>query len=183
VGDNTDIVNKEMYSFNDRGGESLTLRPEQTASLVRSVIQNNLLADNNVLRLFYIGSYFRYERPQKGRLREFHQFGVELLNSSFPESDVEVILLAINFIKQLGINEYNLKINSLGNEVSRTNYKKALVDYLNKNKDKLSKESQIRMEGNPLRVLDSKGSDDIEIVANAPQILEYLDEESSVHFD
>jgi len=183
VGDGTDIVNKEMYTFADRGGDSITLRPEQTAAVVRSVIQNNLLADVSALRLFYIGQYFRYERPQKGRLREFHQFGVEILNSPHPESDIEVILLALNFINRIGIKDYNLKINSLGNDASRNNYKQALVTYLNDNITKLSQESQNRLTGNPLRILDSKDKNDIEVVAAAPIILDYLDNESKEHFD
>ena len=183
VGEGTDIVNKEMYTFADRGNESLTLRPEQTAALVRSVIQNNLLAENPVQRLYYIGSYFRYERPQKGRFREFHQYGVECLNSPFPESDVEVICLAISFIQQLGVTDYKLNLNSIGNENSRVNYKKVLVDFLNSHKEKLSEESKNRLEINPLRVLDSKNPVDIEIVKNAPNILDSLDEESLNHFN
>ena len=183
VGDNTDIVNKEMYTFLDKGNESLTLRPEQTASLVRSVIQNNLITENIATRLFYIGQYFRYERPQKGRLRQFHQYGIECLNSSYPESDVEVILLAVNFIKKIGITDYKLKINSIGNTNSRNNYKIAILKYLEQNKEKLSNESKIRMYTNPLRVLDSKDTGDIEIISNAPSILDFLDQPSAEHFD
>lgn len=183
VGDGTDIVNKEMYSFLDRGGESITLRPEQTAALVRSVIQNNLLNENPVTRLYYIGSYFRYERPQKGRLREFHQYGAECLNSPYPESDVEVICLAVELIKKLGINNYKLKLNSLGNEISRTNYRNVLINFLESHKEKLSEESIIRLAANPLRVLDSKNPVDIEVTSNAPNILDSLDNESVQHFD
>jgi histidyl-tRNA synthetase len=183
VGNNTDIVNKEMYTFLDKGGESLTLRPEQTAALVRSVIQNNLITDNVATRLFYIGPYFRYERPQKGRFRQFHQYGIECLNSSYPESDVEVILLAIDFIKKIGIVDYKLKLNSIGNIMSRNKYKVALIEYLEKNKEKLSNESKVRIGTNPLRVLDSKDFNDIEIVSNAPKILDFLDDDSSEHFD
>jgi len=183
VGEGTDIVNKEMYTFADRGNESLTLRPEQTAALVRSVIQNNLLAENPVQRLYYLGSYFRYERPQKGRLREFHQYGIECLNSAFPESDVEVICLAISFINQLEIKDFKLNLNSIGNEQSRANYKKILIDFLNSHKNNLSEESKNRLEINPLRVLDSKNPADIEIVKNAPNILDSLDDESLNHFN
>ena len=183
VGDNTDIVNKEMYTFDDRGGESLTLRPEQTAAVVRSVIQNNLIAENTATKLFYIGSYFRYERPQKGRLREFHQYGIECLNSPYPESDVEVISLATNFIEKIGVADYKLKLNSIGNAASRNKYKLALTEYLQKNKEKLSNESKSRMEINPLRVLDSKDAADIEIISFAPSILDFLDNESCTHFD
>ncbi|MDR0927799.1 MAG: histidine--tRNA ligase [Ignavibacteria bacterium] len=183
VGDGTDIVNKEMYTFNDKGNESLTLRPEQTAALVRSVIQNNLLQENPVTRLYYIGQYFRYERPQKGRLRQFHQFGIECINSPYPESDAEVIMLAINFIKRLKINDYRLLLNSIGNEESRKNYKTALVAFLTANKDGLSEDSRNRLDINPLRILDSKATNDIDIVKNAPIILDFLDEESQLHFN
>ena len=183
VGEGTDIVNKEMYTFEDKGGESLTLRPEQTAPLVRAVIQNNLLANINILRLFYIGSYYRYERPQKGRLREFHQYGVECLLSPYPESDVEVIMLADTFIKTIGIENYKLKINSLGNEASRKMYLDILKKYLENNLDNMSEDSRRRVVTNPLRVLDSKHPDDIELLNNAPNILDYLDDESQLHFD
>ena len=183
VGEGTDIVNKEMYTFEDKGGESLTLRPEQTAALVRAVIQNNLLANINILRLFYIGSYYRYERPQKGRLREFHQYGVECLLSPYPESDVEVIMLADTFIKSIGIENYKLKINSLGNEASRKMYLDVLKKYLENNLDNMSEDSRRRVVTNPLRVLDSKHPDDIELLNNAPNILDYLDDESQLHFD
>ena len=183
VGEGTDIVNKEMYTFEDKGGESLTLRPEQTAALVRAVIQNNLLANVNILRLFYIGSYYRYERPQKGRLREFHQYGVECLLSPYPESDVEVIMLADTFIKTIGIENYKLKINSLGNEASRKMYLDVLKKYLENNLDNMSEDSRRRVVTNPLRVLDSKHPDDIELLNNAPNILDYLDDESQLHFE
>ena len=183
VGEGTDIVNKEMYTFEDKGGESLTLRPEQTAALVRAVIQNNLLANVNILRLFYIGSYYRYERPQKGRLREFHQYGVECLLSPYPESDVEVIMLADTFIKTIGIENYKLKINSLENEASRKMYLDVLKKYLENNLDNMSEDSRRRVVTNPLRVLDSKHPDDIELLNNAPNILDYLDDESQLHFE
>ncbi len=182
VGEETDIVNKEMYTFNDRGGESLTLRPEQTAAIVRAAIQNNLLANTSIMRLFYIGAYYRYERPQKGRLREFHQYGIECLSSPFPESDAEVIMLANNFIKTLGVDNYTLKLNSLGNETTRKKYIEILTDYLRSNISNMSEDSKRRLETNPLRVLDSKHVDDIHILENAPKILDYLDEESALHF-
>jgi len=183
IGENTDIVNKEMYTFTDKGGESVTLRPEMTAALVRSVIQNNLTNEFSTLRLFYFGPFFRYERPQKGRLRQFHQFGAECISSPNPESDVEIVQLAYQFIKELGIDQFSLEINSLGNEISRENYKKALIDFLSINKDNLSNESQSRLMTNPLRVLDSKDSKDKKVTADAPNILEYLDEVSKNHFD
>lgn len=183
IGENTDIVNKEMYTFTDKGGESVTLRPEMTAALVRSVIQNNLTHEFSTLRLWYFGPFFRYERPQKGRLRQFNQFGAECISSPHPESDVEIIQLAYQFIKEIGIDLFSLEINSLGNEISRENYKKALIEYLSSNKEKLSNESQSRLLTNPLRVLDSKDDRDKEVINNAPNILEYLDEESKTHFD
>lgn len=183
IGENTDIVNKEMYTFEDRGGDSITLRPEMTAALVRSVIQNNVTQWNSVSRLWYFGPFFRYERPQKGRLRQFHQFGAECISSPHPEADVEIIQLANELIKSLDIEQYKLMINSLGNEKSRADFRDALVDYLRQNKENLSHESQNRLETNPLRVLDSKDENDKIIIANAPQILEYLDDESKAHFN
>jgi histidyl-tRNA synthetase len=183
VGNGTDIVNKEMYSFLDRGDESITLRPEQTAAIVRAVIQNNLLKENSTTRLYYIGQYFRYERPQKGRLREFHQYGAECINSPYPESDAEVICLAVSLINKLGITDYKLRLNSLGNEISRANYRNVLINFLESNKEKLSEESKVRLATNPLRILDSKNPIDIEITTKAPNILDSLDNESIEHFD
>lgn len=183
IGEGTDIVNKEMYTFTDKGGESITLRPEATASLVRSIIQNALNHDNPTLRLWYFGPFFRYERPQKGRLRQFHQYGAELIGSPNPEADLEIILLAIELIKSIGIGEYTLLVNSLGNEQSRTNYRESLINFLKTNTDKLSNESRNRLEVNPLRVLDSKDDNDIEILAKAPAIIDSLDDESRLHFD
>ncbi len=183
IGDDTDIVNKEMYTFKDKGDESITLRPEQTAALVRAVIQNGLDRESSNLRLYYIGPYFRYERPQKGRLRQFHQYGAESIGSPNPEADVEILLLANKVIKELGISDYKLLINTLGTENSRQNYKNALIEYLNQNKESLSEESQSRLQTNPLRVLDSKSEKDISIIEKAPVILDYLDEESANHFN
>ena len=183
IGDATDIVNKEMYTFEDRGGETLTLRPEMTAALVRAVIQNKLVAQGATLRSWYFGSYFRYERPQKGRLREFHQYGAECIASPNPEADVEIIQLANEIFEAAGIQNYQLLLNSLGNAESRKNYRAALVEYLEAHKDSLSEDSKIRLEQNPLRILDSKDHNDIEIVKDAPVILDYLDEESSAHFE
>lgn len=183
IGENTDIVNKEMYTFTDKGGESITLRPEQTAALVRSVIQNNLTHDVSTLRLWYFGSFFRYERPQKGRLRQFNQFGVECIASAYPEADVEIILLANHFIQKIGIKDFVLQINSLGNDNSREIYRTELVKYLNLHKANLSFDSQSRLDSNPLRVLDSKDMNDQKIVSEAPVISEYLDDESRAHYD
>lgn len=183
IGDETDIVNKEMYTFEDKGGESLTLRPEETAALVRAAIQNNLLNQSNILRAWYFGSYFRYERPQKGRLREFHQFGCECIGSPNPESDAEIILLASNLFKAIGINGTTLMINTLGDDSVRTNYRKILIDYFSSHKENLSEDSLRRLETNPLRILDSKEECDIEINKNAPKILDCLNPESKAHFD
>ena len=129
VGEATDIVNKEMYTFSDKGGEMITLRPENTAAIVRSVIQNNLTQNLSVTRLWYFGPFYRYERPQKGRLRQFHQFGTECIGSPFPESDAENILLAHEFIKALGITDYKLLLNTLGNDDSRARYREELVKF------------------------------------------------------
>ncbi len=183
VGEETDIVNKEMYSFEDRGGESVTLRPEGTAPIVRSVIENKLLQQGQALKIWYAGPYFRYERPQKGRLRQFHQYGAELIGSANPESDAETILLANAVITSLGIKDYKFLLNTLGSSGSRTAYRDALVEYLSARKNELSEDSRRRLEKNPLRVLDSKDKNDVEIVENAPLILDYLDEESSAHFE
>ena len=182
IGETTDIVNKEMYTFNDRSETSLTLRPEMTAALVRSAIENSLTNTGGVQRLWYFGPFFRYERPQKGRFRQFHQFGIECLSSPLPESDVEVIYLADMLIKSIGINEYSLNINSIGNKNSRENYNKILVEFLNDNKDKLSETSLERLDKNPLRILDSKAPNDIELLENAPKISDNLDNESLEHY-
>ncbi len=182
VGDETDIVNKEMYTFIDKGGESITLRPEQTAAIARAIIQNNLLQDNNLLKVWYFGSYFRYERPQKGRLREFHQFGTECIGSNTPESDAENIILGCELIREIGINNYSLLINSLGNENDRKNYKEKLISYLKSNSLDLSEESIQRLEKNPLRVLDSKDPVDIELLKNAPNIIDTIEDSSLKHF-
>lgn len=183
IGENTDIVNKEMYTFKDRDNENITLRPEMTAALVRSVVQHSLDYNIAALRLWYFGPFFRYERPQKGRYRMFHQFGAECIASPYPESDAEVILLANHLIKSLKIDDYTLLLNSLGNSASREKYKSALVDYLNSVKNNLSEESKIRLEANPLRVLDSKDENDIKALENSPAILDYLDQESAEHFN
>jgi len=183
IGEETDIVNKEMYTFNDRSDSSLTLRPEMTAALVRSAIENSLTNTAGVQRLWYFGPFFRYERPQKGRFRQFHQFGVECLSSPTPDSDVEVLHLANKLIKEIGIFEYTLFINSIGNKASREKYNNVLVQYFNENKDKLSEKSKERLEKNPLRILDSKSPDDIALLDDAPKISDSLDEESQLHYN
>lgn len=185
VGDTTDIVTKEMYDFYDKGDRHITLRPEGTAAVVRSYVENKLFAPEvpKPVKVYYMGSMFRYERPQAGRLREFHQFGVECFGSSNPATDVETIAMAYQFFNQLGIKDVVLHLNTLGTPASRAKYRQALIDYLTPLKDQLSKDSQRRLEENPLRVLDSKEKEDKVAVENAPSILDYLDEESQAHFD
>ena len=184
VGDTTDIVTKEMYDFYDKGDRHITLRPEGTAPVVRSYVENKLFAPEiqKPVKLYYMGSMFRYERPQAGRLREFHQIGVECFGSNNPATDVETIAMAAQFFNENGIRNVTLQLNSLGNAESRATYRQALIDYLMPLKDNLSKDSQRRLEENPLRVLDSKEKEDKLAVENAPSILDYLDEESQTHF-
>jgi len=182
IGEVSDIVNKEMYSFEDRSGNSLTLRPEMTAALVRASIQNNLVHNNNVERLWYYGPFFRYERPQKGRQRMFHQFGVECLGSENPESDAEVIVLADYLLKEIGIANYELVINSIGDDECRKEYSNELRNYLNRCKEDLSADSQSRLDKNPLRILDSKDTNDQALIADAPKITDYLNEASRASY-
>ena len=185
VGDTTDIVTKEMYDFHDKGDRHITLRPEGTAPVVRSYVENKLFAPEvqKPTKMYYIGSMFRYERPQAGRLREFHQIGVECFGSSNPATDVETIAMAYQLFAELGIKDVVLHLNSLGNPSSRAAYRQALIDYLTPMRESLSKDSQRRLDENPLRVLDSKEKEDKVAVENAPSILDYLDEESQAHFD
>lgn len=185
VGDTTDIVTKEMYDFHDKGDRHITLRPEGTAPVVRSYVENKLFAPEvqKPVKVYYIGSMFRYERPQAGRLREFHQLGVECFGSKNPATDVETIAMACQLFNTLGIKDVTLHLNSLGNTESRLAYRQALIDYLTPMRESLSKDSQRRLDENPLRVLDSKEKEDKVAVENAPSILDYLDEESQAHFD
>ena len=184
VGDTTDIVTKEMYDFYDKGDRHITLRPEGTAPVVRSYVENKLFAPEvqKPVKVYYMGSMFRYERPQAGRLREFHQIGAECFGSSNPATDVEMIAMAAQFFKDIGITNVSLELNSLGNPESRAAYRQALIDYLTPLKASLSADSQRRLEENPLRVLDSKEPEDKVAVEGAPSILDYLDEESSTYF-
>ena len=184
VGDTTDIVTKEMYDFYDKGDRHITLRPEGTAPVVRSYVENKLFAPEvqKPVKVYYMGSMFRYERPQAGRLREFHQIGAECFGSSNPATDVEMIAMAAQFFKDIGITNVSLELNSLGNPESRAAYRQALIDYLTPLKPSLSADSQRRLEENPLRVLDSKEPEDKAAVEGAPSILAYLDEESSTYF-
>tara|TARA_Y100000590_G_C15716167_1_gene1011967 strand:+ start:1347 stop:2597 length:1251 start_codon:yes stop_codon:yes gene_type:complete len=182
IGGDSDIVSKEMYSWIDQGKNKLTLRPEFTASVVRHFIQNQLHKKNPMHKMYYIGSSFRRERPQKGRLREFHQFGVEAFGSKFPEQDAEIISMAYNFYKGLKIQDLNLEINSIGSKQSRDEYRKALKGYLEKYKSDLSETSQKRLESNPLRILDTKIDFEKEIIKDAPKIIDYLDKKDHHHF-
>lgn len=185
VGDTTDIVTKEMYDFHDKGDRHITLRPEGTAPVVRSYVENKLFAPEvqKPVKVYYIGSMFRYERPQAGRLREFHQLGVECFGSKNPATDAETIAMTYQLFNTLGIKDVTLHLNSLGNTESRLAYRQALIDYLTPMRESLSKDSQRRLDENPLRVLDSKEKEDKLAVENAPSILNYLDEESQAHFD
>ena len=183
IGNFTDIVNKEMYSFLDQGNRSITLRPEGTASIARAVISNKLYLHKNINRLWYMGPMFRYERPQKGRQRQFHQLGIECIGSNNPIHDTEVIKIANNFLIKLGFeNKYTLELNCIGNLEERETYKLDLVDYLEKYKTDLDTDSQKRIRKNPLRILDSKNPKTQEIVQNAPILRHYLNKESINHF-
>jgi len=182
IGETSDIVSKEMYTFEDRGGERVTLRPEATAGIVRAFISNGL-HQNLPLKYFYHGPMFRYERPQKGRLRQFHQIDVEILGVAGPQADIEVIAIGRDIIDGLGIGaDVTLELNTLGDSESRRAYRGVLVDYLSQHKDKLSKDSLDRLERNPMRILDSKDEGDRRIVANAPVYSDYLNDASRRFF-
>ncbi|WP_033828326.1 histidine--tRNA ligase [Bacillus andreraoultii] len=184
VGDTTDIVQKEMYSFQDRGGRDLTLRPEGTAAVVRSFVENKMYGDpNQPVKLYYVGPMFRYERPQSGRYRQFVQFGVEALGSQDPAIDAEVIGLAMDIYKQVGLKNLNLVINSLGDKESRANHREALIQHFQPRIDEFCKDCQNRLEKNPLRILDCKVDRDHELMKTAPSILDYLNDESKVYFE
>ncbi|BCO19864.1 histidine--tRNA ligase [Alteromonas sp. KC3] len=183
IGEVTDIVEKEMYTFEDRNGDSLTLRPEGTASCVRAGNEHGLLY-NQQQRLWYMGPMFRHERPQKGRYRQFHQFGVETYGMDGPDIDLEVILLSARLWKAFGIEQHvKLEINTLGSNEARAAYRDTLVAFLKERADQLDEDSLRRLETNPLRVLDSKNPDVQAAIADAPALIDHLDEESKVHFD
>ncbi len=182
LGETSDVVTKEMYTFEDRGGDSITLRPENTASIVRAVVSAGLM-QNLPVKFFYAGPMFRYERPQKGRLRQFHQIGVEILGAPEPRADVEVILLGRHILEELGIaDRVTLELNTLGDLESRRAYRDALVAYLQDHRDRLSADSLLRLERNPLRILDSKDPGDREVIAGAPLFDAYLNERSRAFF-
>ncbi|HHY96770.1 MAG TPA: histidine--tRNA ligase [Acholeplasma sp.] len=179
----SDMVTKETYNFKDKGDRDLTLRPEGTAGVIRSYVENKLYANNRLTKLYYIGPNFRYERPQKGRYRQFMQFGVEAVGSSDPFVDAEVIFLAYETICRLGLKGVKVKLNSIGDDLSKSNYKKVLVDYLTPFKDQLSADSIERLNKNPLRILDSKAPEDKKIVENAPLPINYLSDAAKEHFN
>jgi len=183
IGEDTDIVTKEMYSWVDQGGNNLTLKPEVTVSVVRSLIQHKLNYTNKINRLYYIDSLFRRERPQKGRFRQFEQFGIEAIGSDQPEQDVEVISMAYYFYDSIGVKNLKLKINSIGSQETRNEYKKALQEFLLDSKKDLSEVSQKRLITNPMRILDTKIDFEKEIIKNAPKIIDFLNPEDKKHFD
>ncbi|HAU27914.1 MAG TPA: histidine--tRNA ligase, partial [Alteromonas australica] len=183
LGETSDVVTKEMYTFDDRGGDSITLRPEFTAGIARAFMSNGL-AQEAPLKFFARGPVFRHERPQKGRYRQFHQFGVETYGIDGPDIDLEVILLSARLWKAFGIEKHvTLQVNSLGSNEARQAYRDTLIEYLKARADKLDEESLRRLETNPLRVLDSKNPDVQAAIADAPSLLDHLDEASKAHFD
>lgn len=183
IGEVTDIVEKEMYTFEDRNGSSLTLRPEGTASCVRACEEHGLLY-NQTQKLWYCGPMFRHENPQKGRQRQFHQFGVEAFGFAGPDVDAELLIMSARLWRELGLEQVvSLQLNSLGDSAARTAFKAALVEYLRQHVEQLDEDSQRRLESNPLRILDSKNRDTQAILQNAPSLADYLDEQSQAHFN
>jgi histidyl-tRNA synthetase len=183
IGEATDIVSKEMYTFLDRSGDSLTLRPEMTAGVVRAFVEHSLEKKQSLNKLYYIGPMFRQERPQAGRFRQFHQFGAEAIGSNDPLLDAEMITVAFDIFQQLGLKNLSVKINSLGVPTSREEYKKVLKEFLSPHFDKLSEESKKRFDTNILRIFDSKDERDQKVMTNAPLLIEHLDNESLDHFE
>ncbi len=183
IGEVTDIVEKEMYTFDDLDGTSLTLRPEGTAACVRACEQNGLLY-NQTQKLWYFGPMFRHERPQKGRLRQFHQFGVEVFGFNGPDIDVEILVMTARLWRELGVSDcITLELNSIGSLESRANYKAALVEYLSQFKEQLDDDSKRRLTTNPLRILDSKNPETQALLNDAPNLMDYLDDDSKEHFE
>lgn len=183
IGDGTDVVDKEMYTFNDRSGRSITLRPENTAAVVRSFVENKLYAEPMPLKVFYIGPMFRYDRPQAGRMRQFHQFGVEAMGSPSPVVDAETLLLAITVLKRLGLKDLKLKINSVGCPKCRPQHRTLLQDYFRPHLKELCEDCQSRFDRSPLRILDCKVDHDKPFMAGAPKITDSLCEECHDHFE
>jgi len=182
VGEATDIVGKEMYTFPDKKGRSLTLRPESTASVARAFVEHGMQSLTSPIKLFYLGPQFRYERPQKGRYRQFSQIGAELLGDAGPYSDAEVILMLVRFLRALELEDLTVLLNTVGDEESRTAYREALVVYLEPHADRLGEDSRRRLETNPLRILDTKIPQERELLQNAPSLRDHLNAESREHF-
>ncbi|MES9822877.1 MAG: histidine--tRNA ligase [Candidatus Thiodiazotropha endolucinida] len=182
IGEVTDIVEKEMYTFADRNGDSLTLRPEGTAGCVRAGLENGLIF-NQTQRLWYQGPMFRHERPQKGRYRQFHQIGVEAFGLAGPDIDLELILITSRIWRELGLQDLELQLNTLGTSEERANYRDQLIVYLRERFDELDEDSQRRLESNPLRILDSKNPQMASVIEDAPSLMEYLGDQSMAHFD
>lgn len=183
IGEGTDVVEKEMYTFKDRGDRSLTLRPENTASVVRSYLENAIYGKEDVTKYYYNGSMFRYERPQAGRQREFNQIGVEVLGESSPILDAEVIAMSYSLLEKLGITDLEVHINSVGTNASRTKYREILLNFLEPMKEELCEDCRMRMEKNPLRVLDCKVDKCKELTKDAPSIIDSLNEEERAHYE
>lgn len=183
VGETTDIVTKETYDFLDRGDRNMTLRPEGTAGIVRSFIENKMYGDILPKKAWYFGPMFRYERPQSGRFREFYQFGVEVFGSDNPLLDAEVISIPVNLYKMIGLKGIKVNINTLGDNESRNNYREALIEYFKPHINELCSDCKERLEKNPLRILDCKVDAESEIIKNAPKTIDYLNEESKNHFE
>jgi histidyl-tRNA synthetase len=183
IGEDTDIVGKEMYTFKDKGDNSLTLKPEMTAGVVRAFVEHSLGGQQPLNKLYYIAPIFRQERPQAGRFRQFHQFGGEAIGSASPLLDAELIQIAYDILKELGLKDLTVKINSIGVPESRENYKKLLREYLQDKKEKLSEESRIRFDANILRVFDSKVESDQQLLEDAPMMIDHLDDESKNDFE
>lgn len=182
IGDETDVVAKEMYVFEDRGGRELALRPEGTASVIRALVAAGVFTPINALRYYYIGPMFRYERPQAGRFRQHHQFGIEVFGVAAPEQDAELIAMMMELYHRLGLPHLKAYINSLGDPACRAQFREALLQYLSSHLSSMSEDSQRRFERNPLRILDSKDHRDQEVVRGAPSILDYLSPEDDAHF-
>jgi len=183
VGEDSDVVSKEMYSWTDQGGTDLTLKPEYTASVIRSYIQHNLGAKSPLTKLYYLDNLFRRERPQKGRYRQFRQYGIEAIGSPHPEQDAEVITIAYELLVELGIKDITLKLNSIGSSECRNEYRQALKDFLQPHLDKLSETSRKRFDSNPMRILDTKIDFEIALLQDAPTITSFLTLDDANHFD
>nr|YP_009541669.1 histidine tRNA synthetase [Synarthrophyton chejuense]AYR05678.1 histidine tRNA synthetase [Synarthrophyton chejuense] len=183
IGHTTDIINKEMYSFIDQSNRNITLRPEGTASIARAFISNKLYKTSNIQRLWYMGPMFRYERPQNGRQRQFHQIGIECIGSNSPMADIEVIKIAHIILQKLKCPKYKIEINSIGNQKEREKYKQVLINYIEKYKDEIDIDSKKRLYTNPLRILDSKNINTQKILKDAPCISQYLEKESKENFE